>query len=260
MGIAMGDLSSDGMFDLMITHLTEEMNTLWKQGPPGMFLDRTAAAGLASPRWRGTGFGVVLEDFDNGGAIDLAVANGRISRGPAVSQPRLGPILSPYAERNQIFANDGHGHFHDRSADDEAFCGDPQISRGLACGDIHNDGALALLVTAVSSPARLYSSRAASGGHWLGVRALLPQCGGRDAYGAQITISAGGVRRVRWVNPAGSYLCSNDPRAHFGLGAVSKFDAIEIVWPDGRRETFPGGEADRMLTLAEGSGSATATR
>ena len=80
MGVAIGDVDNDGLFDVFVTHLTEETNTLWRQGPRGYFRDRTAAAGLANSRWRGTGFGTVFADFDNDGRLDLAVANGRVSR------------------------------------------------------------------------------------------------------------------------------------------------------------------------------------
>ena len=120
MGIAIGDVDGDGLFDLFVTHLTEETNTLWKQGPRGIFQDRTVGLGLASPRWRGTGFGTVLADFDQDGASDLALVNGRVKRPvgspappPAPTKPRSSG--RSYAERNQLFANDGTGKFRDIS-------------------------------------------------------------------------------------------------------------------------------------------------
>ncbi len=254
MGIALGDVDGDGRFDLFVTHLTEETNVLWGQDALGLFRDRTAAAGLASPRWRATGFGTVLADFDHDGALDLAVVNGRVSRATGSPDPRaavLGPFWCRYGERNQVFANDGSGRFRDVSLANAAFCGTPAVSRALAYGDFDGDGALDLLVTAVAGPARLYRNVAPNRGHWLMVRALDPALK-RDAYGAEVTVQAGARRWTRWVNPGSSYLCSNDPRVHFGLGSADKVDAIYVVWPDGTEETFPGRAADQVVEVRKG--------
>jgi hypothetical protein len=253
MGIAFGDVVGEGLFDVFVTHLTEETHTLWRQGPRGMFQDRTAAAGLASPRWRGTGFGTVLADFDHDGAMDLAIVNGRIGHGPPAEAKTLGPFWSRYAQRNQLFANDGRGRFRDISEDDEAFCQTAAVSRGLACADLNGDGALDLLVTTIAGPARLYRNVAPKRGHWLLVRALDPALG-RDAYGAEVTVCAGGRRWLRCINPGYSYLCSNDPRAHFGLGPAERVEAIEVLWPDGTAEAFPGQSVDQMVLLRKGEG------
>jgi enediyne biosynthesis protein E4 len=253
MGIALGDVDGDGLFEVFVTHLTEETHTLWGQGPRGLFRDRTAEAGLAAPRRRGTGFGTALADFDHDGAPDAAVANGRIARGPRLANPALGDHWGWYAERNQLFANDGTGKFRDISPSNGPFCGTPNVARGLACADVDGDGALDLLVTTAAGRARLYKNVAPRRGHWLMVRALDP-ARKRDAYGAEVTVRAGGRARVGLVQPASSYLCSNDARAHFGLGKCATVDAITVRWPDGTRETFAGGPADRVVELRKGHG------
>jgi hypothetical protein len=251
MGIALGDVDGDRLFDLYVTHLTDELHVLWKQGPRGQFLDRTAAAGLASPDWRSTGFGTVMGDVDADGALDLAQVNGRVKflDGPS---PAGESFSDAYRERNQLFANDGAGRFHDISRDNDSLCGAPVVARALAAGDIDNDGGLDLLVTVVAGPARLYRNVAPGRGHWLLVQAVDPALGGRDAYGAEITAVAGERRWTRLVQAAHSYLSSSDPRVHFGLGAAARVDRIEVVWPDGSEEVFPGIDADRIVVLRRG--------
>jgi len=231
--------------------------TLWQQGPRGHFQDQTAFARLAGPRWRGTGFGTVMGDFDQDGAPDLAVVNGRVVRGNSAAEPPREAFWQSYAERNQLFANDGAGRFRDVSPANAAFAGVSAVSRGLACGDFDGDGALDLLVTTVGGRARLCRNVAPSRGHWLMIRANDPERR-RDAYGAEITVEAAGRRWVRQVNACGSYLCSSDPRAHFGLGQAATVDRILVAWPDGVVEAFPGQAADRSIVVRKGEGRVNA--
>jgi hypothetical protein len=258
MGIAFGDTSGGGLFDLFVTHLTEETNTLWRQGPPGLFRDQTLAAGLAAGRWRGTGFGTVFADFDHDGRLDLALVNGRVGRpsrpGPPADGPRSAHFdWSAYCERNQLFVGDGGGRFRDASAENAVFSGRPGVYRGLACGDVDGDGAVDLLVTALGGKARLFRNVAPNRGHWLLVRAVDPALR-RDAYGARVAVTAGGRTWHGWVNPGSSYLSSNDPRAHFGLGAAEAVDGITVTWPDGLVEEFPGRPTNQIVTLRRGEG------
>jgi enediyne biosynthesis protein E4 len=254
MGIAIGDVDNDCMLDLYVTHLTSEMNTLWKQGPRGRFQDRTVEAGLTAARWRATGFGTLMADFDLDGSLDIAVVNGRVLRGGPAQNTDLG-FWETYAERNQLFANDGHGRFRDLSPVNKAFCGHWNVARGLACTDFDDDGAPDLVTTTVGGRARLYRNVAPNRGHWLKVRALDPQLK-RDAYGAEVFVQAGARKWLRLINPAESYLCSSSPLAHFGLGAVTRVDSIKVHWPDDRWELFDGSEADRTILLHKGEGRA----
>jgi hypothetical protein len=256
MGIALGDIDASGQFSLFVTHLSEELHVLWKQEPRGMFQDETGKVGLASTPFHFTGFGTVLADFDHDGALDLALVNGRVSRSrvsAAADSSDLAPFWQPYAEPNQLFANEG-GKFREISAANEAFCGHRRIARGLACGDLDGDGALDLVVTNVAGPARIYRNVVPKRGHWLMVRAIDPRLH-RDAYGAEVIVHANGRNWKRWLNPGYSYLTSNDPRGHFGLGQNESFDSVEVLWPDGYRERFPGGTLDRSIVLNRGQGT-----
>jgi hypothetical protein len=256
MGIALGDVDGNGLFDLFVTHLREEHHGLWTQGPRGFFQERAAVAGLNRQAWRGTGFGAVFADFDLDGALDLAFVNGLVKRGRDKA-PVLGGVKEfwhPYAQRNQLFAGDGKGNFRDVSEDNPVFCGLAAVGRGLLAGDLDNDGALDLVYTGTGGPARVCRNVVARRGHWLLVRAIDPALGGRDALGAEITVRAGGRVWWRLAHPASSYLSSHDPRAHFGLGAVSTVDGIQVVWPDGSAEEFPGGAVDRLLVLRKSEG------
>jgi hypothetical protein len=253
MGVWYGDVDGSGLASLFVTHLTEETNTLWKQGPRGKFRDLTAQSGLSSPKWNATGFGTVMGDFDNNGALDIAVVNGRVAKGKPANEAALGPHWSNYAERNQLFANDGTGKFRDMSLQNKAFCGTAMISRGLAVGDLNGDGGLDLVVTTVANRARVYRNVAPHRGHWLLVRAIDPALN-RDAYGAAIRIELGDKKWWRQIDAGGSFLSSSDPRAHFGLGAVDRVEQIHVTWPDGLKEDFDCGAVDRQVVLKRGRG------
>jgi len=261
MGIALGDVNEDGLFDVFVPHLTEENHTLWIQGPPGFFEDRTAQHGLMAGAWHGTGFAPMLADFDNNGTLDLLTVNGAVNlaktrQRPGTIAPDVPPFWAPYAHLNQLFCNENRGRFRDISAANPALCGLARVGRGLACGDLDNDGGLDLLISYISGPAQLLRNVAPARGHWIGIRAVDPAHGGRDAIGAEITVRAGTNTFWRLVQPCYSYCSSNDPRQHFGLGTATRIESIRIIWPDGAEETFPGPAVDQYVTLRKGAGQA----
>ncbi len=140
MGIAVGDTRGRGLLDIFVTHLDTQTHTLWREGPRGQFQDATMASGLTVGRTRYTGWGTLMADFDRDGALDVAIANGRVYRGGTAKNTGLG-FWEEYVEKNQLFANDGTGKFIDVSAGNPAFCDRWNVGRGLACADFDNDGA-----------------------------------------------------------------------------------------------------------------------
>jgi hypothetical protein len=252
MGIALGDVDGDGLFDLFVTHQVTEYNAIWRQGPRGLFHDDTRTAGLLDLR-QGTGWGTVLDDFDNDGALDLALVNGHVKRPESVRDWSLGEFWSWYGDCNRLFRNTGKGQFKDISPQNRPFCSRYNVARGLVRGDIDADGGVDLLVTTIAGPARLFRNVVPDRGRYLQVRAFDPALQ-RDALGAEIRVRAGDRTWVSLLQTAGSYLCAGEAMAHFGLGTVSRVDAIEVLWPDGAREIFPGCDTNRRHELRKGSG------
>ena len=251
MGIAAGDMDADTDQDLFMTHLRDEKDTLYRNHGVIGFQDDSWATGIAAVSIPFTGFGAGFFDFDNDTDLDIALVNGRIARGPLLIRNKSADYWDAYAEPNLLHENDGTGKFTNASDKAGTFCSNIENSRGLAFGDIDNDGDVDLLVTTCGGPARIYRNEINSKNHWLMIRAIDDK---RDAIGARITVEVAGKRIVRFVAPGYSYLCSNDPRVHFGLGSRAKFDRIEVQWPGGPAEVFSAGKADQILTLTKGHG------
>jgi hypothetical protein len=212
------------------------------------------AWGLTDLKRRGTGFGVVLADFDQDGELDLAIGNGRVDReAVAREKPGLAPHWQPYAERNQLLAGSA-GRFHDLSHNNRALCGYFTVARGVATGDVDGDGAPDLLINAIGEPARLLKNVAPNRGHWIGVRPIDPRWK-RDAIGAEVVVRAGGVERLGVAASSQSFLSAGPALLHFGLGPAAMVDGFDVTWPDGTCETFAGATADRLVELRRGSGT-----
>ena len=266
MGIACGDIDGNGRIDLLLTHLQGENNALYMGVDAKGFRESSHRAGLAMPSLGYTGFGTQFLDLDNDGDLDLLVANGRVKRAtrdsggqPDESVPQFWKI---YAEPNHVFLNDGSGRFQPYENPADPLVSRVEVSRGLATGDIDNDGDVDVVVSNTAGPVRILFNNCNTGSrsderpHWLIVRAELADRGGRLALGASVTVTAGESTFLRLVQPATSFLSSSDPRVHFGLGKIARVDSIEVRWPDGTLESFSVGEVDRIVTLVKGSGEA----
>jgi len=251
MGVTAGDADGDGNFEVFVTNLRDETNTLYHHIGQLGFRDDTGPSNLGPASLPFTGFGTGFFDFDNDGSLDVAVVNGRVIRGPLLTHNKQLQFWDDYSEPNLLFKNDGKGHFTNVSDKAGSFCSDIENSRGLIFGDIDNDGKIDLLVTNDGGPARLFHNNVPQKGHWLTVRV---KGWTRDAIGASVVVTAAGKHYKQTANPGYSYLSSNDPRAHFGLGAATSVDEILVQWPDGTDEKFPGVKADQFITLEKGKG------
>ena len=254
-----GHGDNDADFDLYVTHLGLEVHTLYRAVEGTRMQDDTLGVGLAS-RPPYTGWGTTFFDYDHDGDEDLAVVNGRIARGPVlVKRPAGEPAAfsDVYAEPNLLYENTGGGRFRDASRAAGAYGTHVEWSHGLAAGDVDNDGDVDLLVSNSGASPRLYrNDRGSAAGHWLIVRAVDSKLR-RDAIGAVVTVVAGdGKSWHRLIHPARSYASADDVRAHVGLGGESRVERIEVRWPDNTREVFPGGPADRIVTIEKGRGTA----
>ena len=163
------------------------------------------------------------------------------------------PPWDMLAEPNLAHLNRGDGSFTSAGDPIAALCAPIEITRGLAAGDIDSDGDIDVLIANIQGRARLYRNEAPRRGHWLCIRAVDPALQ-RDAIGARVTLVCGDRRFVQTARRASSYLSSGDPRIHFGLAEIEWVQRVEVRWPDGSLESFPGTEVDRMVVVARGLG------
>jgi hypothetical protein len=258
MGIAAEDFDRDGDIDILVTNLTRQGSTLYRnlsEGGEALFEDATIDVQLAQPTFLSTGFGVSWLDYDLDGWLDLFMANGAVTR-----LPGLRGEAYPFHQRNQLFrqVSTPQGTFlQEVTLRAGAALALSEVSRGVAIGDLDNDGAPDLVVTNNYGPVRLLLNRrlrqatAAPQPGWVRV-----ELEGQGALGAQVAVLVPGEPpRWRRAHTDGSYLSANDPRLLFGLGQVKRIDGIGVLWPDGNRERWAAPTLNRAYRLRRGTGT-----
>ena len=246
MGTDTGDYDGDGHLDLVVTNLDFQMHSLYR-GLGRLFVYATPESGIGPATLPFVGFGVVFFDFDDDMQLDIAIANGHLMDNPVLR--RAG---STYGQQNQLFRNVAPRRFADVTASAGPGFALEKVSRGLAAGDIDNDGDLDLLVTNNGQSADLLRNEGA-GGRALAVR-LIGTKSNRDGVGARLRLTAAGRTQIREVTAGSSYLGQNDMRQHFGLGTATRTDRLEVKWPSGRVDVVADLPADLIITIREGDG------
>ncbi len=247
MGSTVGDYDRDGGLDLFKTNFSDDTATLYHHESNVSYNDATFAAGLGLET-KYLGWGTMFFDFDNDGWPDLIVANGHVY--PEVDQYHLG---SDYEEPRLLYRNNGDGTFSNVSAQSGTGITTRSSSRGLAIGDLWNDGRESVVISNMNAAPSLLVNQVKSTNHWVGFH-LVGTKSNRDAIGAKVVIRVGNRIFVDEVRSGSSYLSQSDMRIHFGLGIISSVPGVEVRWPNGVSEFFKNPKIDSIVTLPEGSG------
>jgi len=249
MGVAIGDYQNNGRLDLFNTTFSDDYDVLYRNDGDANFTDDSYAAGVAEPTVPFLGWGTEFIDYDNDGWKDLFAVNGHVY--PLVDQNNWG---TTYAERPLLFHNQQGTKFDLVPAVEGTGLALVIPARGAAFGDLFNDGRIDVVINNMDSVPALLRNVNPDKHHWVELSLVGGPKSPRDAVGATVYLTAGGMRQRGDVLSGGSYISSNDPRVHFGLGDTDKIDAVEIHWPSGQKEkvNLPG--VDKIFTVEEGKG------
>jgi hypothetical protein len=256
MGIATGDADGDGILDMFVTAFSEDFSTLYKGLGGGFFSDVSRETGVGPPTRLPLSWGTALADFDNDGDLDLIVANGHIY--PQIDKHP--EILGTYRQRNLLLENRSIRTGSPAPAAPETLFRDATAAagpgfelvrahRGLAVGDVDNDGRLDVLVTSLDEPPELLLNETPAGS-WLTVECRLPR-GTAVPVGTRVTVTAGPLKLTRDLAAGDSYASTHDPRLHFGLGAAERADEVAVRWPDGTRSVLKDVRARQFLVVTK---------
>jgi hypothetical protein len=248
MGVALGDYEHKGLFSIAITHFSEEYAALYRNNGALNFTDVSYASGIARGTIPYVGWGDAFFDLDNDGWPDLIIGNGHVY--PQVDTRDIG---TRYREPKLLFLNQHDGTFRDISKLAGPAIQIPQVSRGLAVGDLFNDGHLEIVIENLEGEPMILRAEGGPRNHWISFQ-LEAAKGSPLALNARLRATAGDLVQEDEVRSGGSYLSQSDLRIHFGLGSHEKVDKLEIIWPSGKVETVTNVGADHFYHLKEGEG------
>jgi hypothetical protein len=249
MGVAIGDYQNNGRLDLFNTTFSDDYDVLYRNDGDANFTDDSYAAGVAEPTVPFLGWGTEFIDYDNDGWKDLFAVNGHVY--PLVDQNNWG---TTYAERPLLFRNQQGKKFDLVPPVEGTGLALVIPARGAAFGDLFNDGRIDVVINNMDLPPSLLRNVNPDKHHWVELSLVGGLKSPRDAVGATVYVTAGGMKQRGDVLSGGSYISSNDPRVHFGLGDSDKIDAVEIHWPSGQKEKVILPSVDKIFTVEEGKG------
>lgn len=246
MGIASGDYTHNGLLSIYNTTFSDDYNPLYRNDGNANLTDISYEANIAAITVPFLGWGTGFFDFDNDGWLDLMVVNGHVY--PTVDQQSWG---TSYAQRPLLFR--GHdGKFDVMPAVEGSALAKAVTARGMAFGDLFNDGRMDVVVNTMDGAPMLLRNVAEQRNHWIGLKLHGGPKSPADAVGATVYVTANGFRQRADVLAGGSFASSTDQRLHFGLGKATTIDSIEVHWPDGKQETIPfSGTVDRYVDVTE---------
>ena len=246
MGVDIGDVNGDGWLDIFVTNFSGESNTIYINSRQGFFSDETFLAGLGQPSLKYLGFGTKLLDLDYDGWLDLFVVNGHV-----IDNINYFNKDYTHAQRKQVFLNNQNGTFMELSPDQIGDARHLSVGRGAAFGDLDNDGDVDVVIANNNSAANLLIRTGTPNRNWIGF-SLEGVQSNQDAIGSRVVIETDGLKQIKYVSTAGSYLAANDKRLLFGLNNYPTAEKITIDWPSGTSDEFTDLKANKYYQIIEG--------
>jgi hypothetical protein len=242
MGVTVGDYDHDGRFDLFVTNFDDDYNTLYRNDGKLSFTDVSHAAKVAAISLPYVGWGTKFFDYDNDGWADLFVANGHVY-----------PQIPTYRQRNFLHRNNHDGTFSEASSELGPAFAEKRAARGVACGDIDNDGDVDLVINNLDGAPTVFRNEGGNAKNSILLK-LVGVKSNRAGIGARVKITSGDLVQQDEVRSGDSYLSQSDLRLHFGLEKRTKIELVEVRWPSGTVDKITGAVVNTVVTIKEGSG------